>query len=63
LGRDAPNGQGRPDGEGEGPLPAEAERARAREILDELRRRSEDQTRPQEEREYLRRLLERFEGS
>jgi hypothetical protein len=63
LGRDAPNGQGRPDADDGEALPAEAERARARDILDELRRRSQDQTRPQEERDYLLRLLDRFEGS
>nr|WP_114965728.1 TIGR02302 family protein [Alkalilacustris brevis] len=33
---------------------------RAREILDEIRRRSGDQTRPEIELDYLRRLLERF---
>jgi len=33
---------------------------RARELLDELRRRSADQTRPDVELEYLRRLLDRF---
>ncbi|MDF0602884.1 TIGR02302 family protein [Psychromarinibacter sp. C21-152] len=33
---------------------------RARELLEELRRRSSDQTRPDEELDYLRRLLDRF---
>ena len=33
---------------------------RARDILDEIRRRSADRTRPEEEREYLERLLDRF---
>jgi uncharacterized protein (TIGR02302 family) len=33
---------------------------RAEELLDEIRRRSGDQTRPEEERDYLRRLLDRF---
>jgi hypothetical protein len=33
---------------------------RARELLDEIRRRSGDQTRTEEELDYLRRLLERF---
>ncbi len=33
---------------------------RARDLLDELRRRSSDQTRPDEELDYLRRLLDRF---
>jgi uncharacterized protein (TIGR02302 family) len=33
---------------------------RARDLLDEIRRRSSDQTRPEAELEYLKRLLERF---
>lgn len=33
---------------------------RARDLLDEIRRRSADQTRPEVERDYLRRLLDRF---
>ena len=33
---------------------------RARDLLDEIRRRSADQTRPDVELEYLRRLLDRF---
>jgi hypothetical protein len=33
---------------------------RARELLDEIRRRSGDGARPQLERDYLRRLLDRF---
>ncbi|MGF6861092.1 uncharacterized protein (TIGR02302 family) [Rhodobacteraceae bacterium MBR-64] len=33
---------------------------RAEELLDEIRRRSGDQTRPEAERDYLRRLLDRF---
>jgi hypothetical protein len=33
---------------------------RAREILDELRRRSSDPSRPQLERDYIDRLLKRF---
>ncbi len=33
---------------------------RAEELLDEIRRRSGDQSRPSDERDYLRRLLERF---
>jgi hypothetical protein len=47
---------------GDTQIPAEAERARSREILDELRRRAQDPRRPESEREYLRRLLERFAG-
>jgi hypothetical protein len=33
---------------------------RAEELLDEIRRRSGEQSRPEEERDYLRRLLDRF---
>jgi hypothetical protein len=51
------------DEDGGEALPAGAEQTRARQILDELRRRSEDQTRSQEERDYLHRLLDRFDGS
>ncbi|MEM1151265.1 MAG: DUF4175 family protein, partial [Pseudomonadota bacterium] len=40
-------------------IPDEAERQRAKDILDELRRRYEDASDP-EEREYLERLLDRF---
>jgi hypothetical protein len=40
-------------------IPSESERQRAKDILDELRRRYE-QAEDEEEREYLRRLLERF---
>jgi uncharacterized protein (TIGR02302 family) len=41
-------------------VPTKGERKRVREILRELRRRAADPNRPKEEREYLRRLLERF---
>lgn len=41
-------------------IPEEADLQRARQILDELRRRSSEQFRPKYERDYLRRLLERF---
>jgi len=44
-------------------VPNQTERQRAREILDELRRRAQDTTRPESEREYLKRLLDRFTGS
>ena len=44
-------------------VPTQTERQRAREILDELRRRAGDTTRPEAEREYLKRLLDRFTGS
>jgi hypothetical protein len=33
---------------------------RAQELLDEIQRRSGEQSRPQEERDYLERLLDRF---
>jgi uncharacterized protein (TIGR02302 family) len=41
-------------------LPEAADLQRARQILDELRRRSAEQFRPKIERDYLRRLLDRF---
>ncbi len=41
-------------------LPGEDAERRARELLDEIRRRSGEQDRPEDERDYLRRLLERF---
>ncbi|MCP2669612.1 DUF4175 domain-containing protein [Maricaulaceae bacterium EIL42A08] len=41
-------------------VPSEAERQRAREILEELRRRAAERGRPQEELDYIDRLLERF---
>lgn len=44
-------------------VPTASERQRAREILDELRKRAQDPNRPEAEREYLRRLLDRFTGS
>jgi hypothetical protein len=43
-------------------VPEGVQRERAREILDELRRRAQDPRRPEGEREYLRRLLDRFSG-
>lgn len=41
-------------------VPSEAERQRARDILEELRRRAAERGRPQEELNYIDRLLERF---
>jgi hypothetical protein len=41
-------------------IPDEAEMQRAREILDELRRRLGQRHRPEDEREYIERLLRRF---
>lgn len=58
LGRD--RGQGR-DGRDIGSVvPGEDPRARARELLDEIRRRSAELERPEAERDYLNRLIERF---
>ncbi len=50
-------------GEGETSVPTEADRVRAREILDDIRRRAEDPSRPDAERDYLNRLLDRFSGT
>ncbi|XBQ17726.1 MAG: DUF4175 family protein [Oceanicaulis sp.] len=50
-----PNGEGTETG-----VPGEAERQRAREILEELRRRAAERGRPQDELDYIDRLLERF---
>src|SRR5262249_51457107 len=36
---------------------------RARELFDEIRRRADDPNRPEAEREYLRRLLDTFDGT
>ena len=41
-------------------IPDQSDLARAREILDELRRRSGEATRAQEELEYIERLLRQF---
>ena len=53
LGRGAAEGQ-------DTNLPSESERQRARDILEELRRRAAERGRPQEELDYIDRLLERF---
>ncbi len=58
LGRDA--GGGSRIGTDEHLLQGDDLQRRAREILDELRRRSGEMERSEEERDYLRRLLERF---
>lgn len=50
-------------GDGETNVPTQADRVRAREILDDIRRRAQDPNRPEAERDYLRRLLERFNQS
>jgi hypothetical protein len=41
-------------------VPSQSDPVRAREIFDEIRRRAQDPNRPAAEREYLRRLLDRF---
>jgi hypothetical protein len=50
-------------GEGGANIPAQSDPVRAREIFDEIRRRAQDPNRPEAEREYLRRLLDRFGDS
>ncbi len=59
LGRHTGSG----NGDGEGFVPNTADPVRAREIFDEIRRRAQDPNRPEAEREYLRRLLDRFGDS
>ncbi len=50
-------------GDGDTNVPTTSDRVRAREILDDIRRRAQDANRPETERDYLRRLLDRFTGS
>ncbi|MGE3867545.1 MAG: DUF4175 domain-containing protein [Hyphomonadaceae bacterium] len=47
----------------EGTVPTTSDPVRAREIFDEIRRRAQDPNRPEAEREYLRRLMDRFGDS
>lgn len=47
----------------EGTVPNTTDPVRAREIYDEIRRRAQDPSRPEAEREYLRRLMDRFGDS
>ncbi|HET9230082.1 MAG TPA: DUF4175 family protein, partial [Vitreimonas sp.] len=54
---------GSADGGSETRVPTEGDPVRAREIFDEIRRRAQDPNRPAAEREYLRRLLDRFGDS
>ncbi|MFD1880177.1 DUF4175 family protein [Paracoccus pacificus] len=59
LGRDSTgNGNQITSGDPLGQAPDFA--ARSRDLLDEIRRRSGQQSRPEDERNYLRRLLDRF---
>jgi hypothetical protein len=44
-------------------VPENIQRERVRDILDELRKRAQDPNRPDAERQYLERLLERFSAS
>jgi hypothetical protein len=60
LGRTSPTGG---SGDGDIAIPDQTDRARAREILDDIRRRAQDPNRPEAERDYLRRLLDRFADS
>lgn len=60
LGRLSPGGG---IGEGDTQVPTNMDPVRAREIFDEIRRRAQDPNRPEAEREYLRRLLDRFGDS
>lgn len=58
-----PLGRAQGSGAGQGTetgVPSEADRQRAREILEELRRRAAERGRPQDELDYIDRLLERF---
>jgi len=50
-------------GDGDTRVPTTSDPVRAREIFDEIRRRAQDPNRPAAEREYLRRLLDRFGDS
>ncbi|MES1201464.1 MAG: DUF4175 family protein [Pseudomonadota bacterium] len=50
-------------GEGNTRVPTQMDPARVRDIVNEIRRRAQDPNRPEAEREYLRRLLDRFSGS
>ncbi|MCC6000527.1 MAG: DUF4175 family protein, partial [Pararhodobacter sp.] len=59
LGRDR-RGEADTDGDLGAPVPGGDPRARARELMDEIRRRSAELARPEEERDYLNRLIERF---
>ena len=54
---------GSADGGSETRVPTQGDPVRAREIFDEIRRRAQDPNRPAAEREYLRRLLDRFGDS
>jgi len=59
LGRER-SGNRSADGESGTAVPGEDPRERARELMDEIRRRSAERDRPETERDYLNRLIERF---
>lgn len=59
LGRRSPNGSTAQD-DGSVKVPDQMSIQKAREILDELQRRAGDNSRPETERDYIDRLLERF---
>ena len=58
LGRE--QGEGRQGEDLGSVVPGEDPRQRARDLLDEIRRRSAERERPEDERDYLNRLIERF---
>ena len=61
LGRDPSGGQGSQATEGRGvDIPEQSEILRSREILNELRKRSGDRSRPQFELDYIERLMRQF---
>jgi uncharacterized protein (TIGR02302 family) len=60
LGRPHGNGTGGLDDDGETSVPEQMEAARTRQLQEELRRRSADRTRQQEELQYIDRLLKQF---
>jgi hypothetical protein len=61
LGRDPSGGQGSETSEGRGvEIPDQSEILRSRQILNELRRRSGERSRPQFELDYIERLMRQF---
>ncbi|MES1156361.1 MAG: DUF4175 family protein [Alphaproteobacteria bacterium] len=60
LGRPMP---GAGAGDGDTRVPTQIDPARVREIVNEIRRRAQDPNRPEAEREYLQRLLDRFSNT
>ena len=60
LGRSHGEGIGGTDEAGDVQVPEQMEQARSRELQDELRKRGADRTRPQDELDYIDRLLKQF---